>query len=179
MAPTPLGCSCGLVLEAKESSHLSNHKLDPKKDVKAINKAYVEHLNAWKSLLSNPKFTWFTPQSGWIMINFDVTIRPHANFTAVMGRNEPEDIIFAHSSVFPPLDPTLGKTQTTLQAIKFDVSHNLSILCSRGLQRCNWCFVKSALYKSLRFEAGPAEWWSKKCNRLRPKVKKRPPNFNQ
>ena len=25
-------------------------------------------------------------------------------------------IIFAHSSVFPPLDPTLGKTQTTLPA---------------------------------------------------------------
>ena len=71
------------------------------------------------------------------MINFDVTIRPHTNFSAVMGRNEPEDIIFAHSSVFPPLDPTLGKTQTTLQAIKFDVSHNLSILCSGGLQRCN------------------------------------------
>ena len=46
------------------------------------------------------------------MINFDVTIRPHANFSAVMGRNEPEDIIFAHSSVFPPLDPILGKTQT-------------------------------------------------------------------
>ena len=155
MAPTPLGCSFGLDLEAKESSHLSNHKLDPKKDVKAINKAYVEHLNAWKSLLSNPKFTWFTPQSGWIMINFDVSIRPHANFTAVMGRNEPEDIIFAHSSVFPPLDPTLGKTQTTLQAIKFDVSHNLSILCSGGLQRCNWCFEKSALYKSLRFEVSP------------------------
>ena len=46
MAPTPLGCSFGLDLEAKESSHLSNHKLDPKKDVKAINKAHVEHLNA-------------------------------------------------------------------------------------------------------------------------------------
>ena len=46
MAPTPLGCSFGLDLEAKESSHLSNHKLDLKKDVKAINKAYVEHLNA-------------------------------------------------------------------------------------------------------------------------------------
>ena len=27
--------------------------------------------------------------------------------------------------------------------------------------------------------AGPAEWWSKKCNRLTPQVKKRPPNFNQ
>ena len=26
---------------------------------------------------------------------------------------------------------------------------------------------------------GPAEWWSKKCNRLRSQVKKRPPNFNQ
>ena len=46
MAPTPIGCSFTLDLEAKESSHLSNHKLDPKKDVKAINKAYVEHLNA-------------------------------------------------------------------------------------------------------------------------------------
>ena len=28
-------------------------------------------------------------------------------------------------------------------------------------------------------QSGPAEWWSKKCNRLRPQVKKRPPNFNQ
>ena len=46
MAPTPIGCSFTLDLEVKESSHLSNHKLDPKKDVKAINKAYVEHLNA-------------------------------------------------------------------------------------------------------------------------------------
>ena len=47
MAPTPLGCSFAPNLEAKESCHLSNHKLDPKKDVKAINKAHVEHLNAW------------------------------------------------------------------------------------------------------------------------------------
>ena len=28
--------------------------------------------------------------------------------------------------------------------------------------------------------AGPAEWWSKRCGRLRPKVKKKkPPNFKQ
>lgn len=73
-------------------------------------------LNAWKSLSSDPKFTRSSPQSGWIMINFDVTIRPHANFTTAMGRNELGDIIFAHSSVFPPLDPTLEKTQTILQA---------------------------------------------------------------
>lgn len=45
-------------------------------------------LNAWKSLSSDPKFTRSSPQSGWIMINFDVTIRPHANFTTSMGRNE-------------------------------------------------------------------------------------------
>lgn len=69
------------------------------------------------------------------MINFDVTIRPHANFTTSMGRNELGISIFAHSSVFPPLDPTLEKTQTILQAIKFDVSHNLSMLCSRGTPR--------------------------------------------
>ena len=28
-------------------------------------------------------------------------------------------------------------------------------------------------------KTGPAEWWSKKRNRLRSQVKKRPPNFNQ
>ena len=54
MAPTPLGCSFAPNLEAMESSHLSNHKLHPKNDVKAINRAYVKHLNAWKSLSSNP-----------------------------------------------------------------------------------------------------------------------------
>ena len=34
MAPPPLGCSFSLNLEAKESIHLSNHKLDPKKMLK-------------------------------------------------------------------------------------------------------------------------------------------------
>ena len=53
MAPTPLGCSFGLDLEAKESSHLSNHKLDPKKDVKAINKAYVEQIQSSHGSLLN------------------------------------------------------------------------------------------------------------------------------
>lgn len=36
MAPSPLGCSFAPNLEAKESSHLSNHKLDHKKDVKCL-----------------------------------------------------------------------------------------------------------------------------------------------
>ena len=49
-----LVCSFAPNLEAMESSHLSNHKLHPKNDVKAINRAYVKHLNAWKSLSSNP-----------------------------------------------------------------------------------------------------------------------------
>ena len=31
----------------------------------------------------------------------------------------------------------------------------------------------------LEWNLGPAELWSKKCNFLRPQVKKRPPNFNQ
>ena len=35
------------------------------------------------------------------------------------------------------------------------------------------------LVATLVVTAGPAEWVSKRCDRLRPQVKNRPPNFNQ
>ena len=39
--------------------------------------------------------------------------------------------------------------------------------------------VKRCLSLKGEERPGPAEWWSKKCNHLRPQVKKKPPNFNQ
>ena len=49
--------------------------------------------------------------------------------------------------------------------------------------RQNWrvlgVFFFGLTYSSLLRKLEPAELWSKKCNRLRPQVKKRPTNFNQ
>ena len=48
--------------------------------------------------------------------------------------------------------------------------NNIFMICSNK-------FVQVA--SKVQAGAGPAELWSKKCNRLRPQVKKRPLNFNQ
>ena len=43
----------------------------------------------------------------------------------------------------------------------------------------SWSFFFGLTYSSLLRKVEPAELWSKKCNRLRSQVKKRPTNFNQ
>lgn len=59
---------------------------DPKKDVGVINKAYSEHIVAWTSHLVHLALKQFPPQPGWIKINFDIAIRPHATITDTIGR---------------------------------------------------------------------------------------------
>jgi len=42
-------------------------------------------------------------------INFDIVIRSQSSFTVVVCRNEYGDVIFAHSSLFPHIDPIQGE----------------------------------------------------------------------
>ena len=53
------------------------------------------------------------------------------------------------------------------------------ILKNKKLKREKKYMATNKFSERERKMAGPAEWWSKKCNCLRPQVKKRPPNFNQ
>ena len=58
----------------------------------------------------------------------------------------------------------------------FSGRNNLQPLDTLG---CGSSFMMSRNIDANDIGPGSAEWWSKKCNRLRPQVKKRPTNFNQ
>lgn len=65
--------------------------------------------------------------------------------------NELCDVIFAHSNLFTPSDPTLGESQAALQAIKLAVFHNNSyVLFDQGIfQRVYWSSAVCSLNPSL------------------------------
>ena len=109
-----------------------NYSSNPRKNVDVINRAYSKHIAMWTSHLACPTLKWFPPEPGWIKINFDVAIIPHAPILAVVGRSEFGDILFAHSNLFLPSNLTLGETQAAFKALKLAVFYNYSYVIFEG-----------------------------------------------
>ena len=105
---------------------------NPRKDANVNNRAYSKHIATWTSHPACLALKWFPPQPGWININFDIAIRANATITAIVARNEFGDVLFAHSNLFPPSNPTHGETQAAFQAINLAVYHNYSYVLFGG-----------------------------------------------
>ena len=86
----------------------------------------------WTSHPACPDLKWFPLQPGWIKINFDVAIIPHATILAAVGRRELGDILFAHSNLFLPSNLTFGETQAAFKALKLAVFCKYSYVLFEG-----------------------------------------------
>lgn len=109
-----------------------DYSSNSRKNVDVINRAYSKHIAAWTSHLACPALKWFPPQLGWIKINFDVAIIPHATILAVVGRSEFGDILLAHSNLFLPSNLTLGVTQVAFKTLKLVVFYKYSYVLFEG-----------------------------------------------
>ena len=92
----------------------------------------------------------------------------YCDHTNKSGKSTHSFLVDISSKLNEASSPSLF-TYTTVRVKTLFSSFNLETKERIGL---------SSLEKGV-VQSGPAEWWSKKCNRLRPQVKKRLPNFNQ
>lgn len=84
-------------------------------------------------------------------INFDVAIRSQSSFTVVVCRYEYGDVIFAHSSLFPHIDPIHSRRSLNNLSSYWTCNLPQAQLCNfvRGFKRCYWSLVVVTLLSTL------------------------------
>ena len=75
---------------------------------------------------------WIPPPLGWVKINFDVAIIPHLSMVLAVGRNDLGEVLFAHTSLFPPSLRHQEEINDALLALNLFVLHNLSYVQFEG-----------------------------------------------
>ena len=84
-------------------------------------------------MLKSPLATkWIPPPLGWVKINFDVAIIRHLSMVVAVGRNDLGEVLFAHTSLFPPSLPLQEEINNALLALNLFALHNLSYVQFEG-----------------------------------------------
>lgn len=105
---------------------------NPTKEVEKINKARLDHLSAWFLLVSTLNSCWCHPQSGWVKVNFNVTIRPML-LSLLLCVEMNLTILCLPTQISFPLHIFLkGEAHVTFQTIALVVHHEFQYVIFEG-----------------------------------------------
>ena len=72
------------------------------------------------------------PPHGWIKLNFDVVITPHASFISVVGRDPNVQIISVYTTKDPPQSLAWGEAKAILLAISTALNLGCKFVIYKG-----------------------------------------------
>ncbi|XP_023884011.1 uncharacterized protein LOC111996281 [Quercus suber] len=83
-------------------------------------KSFEEHKQAWKLKCKNSykEYTWFSPPTSWIKLNFDVAIRKRKTSVAIVARDQEGICVAEWAEQRIPGSSTVGEVSAALLAIQ-------------------------------------------------------------
>ena len=107
---------CDQVWMNRNQSVWGNQPIDSIKLSIQINKVFIQHKQAWQSIIGEKENSpsWKPPPLGWIKCNFDAAVKLDKVVLVVVCRDSSRSIVAAESHEECPSDPLWAESKATL-----------------------------------------------------------------